>query len=350
MKELRVNVEINDVDVPPSVRNARGSWRQRTSALVRLENERGCLGYGEATPLPGYSPDTLEQASSALRAIDAKRVTGACFAPDAGAAVLELGRLCGQRTPSAAFALQGAALTLRAAQLDTTLGAQLHDAATGFGITTQGAENKPRRNEIEPAIPAELLDPDLDWAPQLEAARSRRATCFKLKLGIALDQELERLGELREMLRPEERLRLDANASLDADTTLERLAEFTPEYVEEPLQNLGAPRALPIPLALDESLWRRPELARSWLDARRVHTLVLKPMALGLVDALAWADTARRCGTRIVVSHCFDGALAAQLYAALAEVVAPGDAMGLGPHPGLELWQQEKATWQGQFR
>ncbi len=43
-------------------RNARAAWTERTSLLVTLEGG----GVGEAAPLPGYSPDTLEECRAAL--------------------------------------------------------------------------------------------------------------------------------------------------------------------------------------------------------------------------------------------------------------------------------------------
>ena len=45
------------VPLPESLRNAQRSWDERVLLRVAL-TEEGHTGYGEACPLPGYSPET----------------------------------------------------------------------------------------------------------------------------------------------------------------------------------------------------------------------------------------------------------------------------------------------------
>ncbi|MBM3856214.1 MAG: o-succinylbenzoate synthase, partial [Verrucomicrobia bacterium] len=40
------------------VRTAHGVWMQREGLLVRREDERGAVGYGEAAPLPDFGTET----------------------------------------------------------------------------------------------------------------------------------------------------------------------------------------------------------------------------------------------------------------------------------------------------
>jgi L-Ala-D/L-Glu epimerase len=50
-------------------KSAAGTWTERTGLTLILEDGAGLLGFGEAAPLPGFSPDDLGAARSALVAL-----------------------------------------------------------------------------------------------------------------------------------------------------------------------------------------------------------------------------------------------------------------------------------------
>lgn len=325
---FRLDLSTARAEVPPSVRNARQSWIERPSALIALDDGAGHSGLGEVTPLDGYSPDKLEPALAALTALDFESLKSVLEKVEHPACVQHLEQAVGQHLPSAGFGLVSAALELRSLRLGQSLSTTLQALA---------AANQPAAS-AELAV-AELLDLSGDWAAELSAARQRGTRHFKVKVGGSFDVELSTLKLLQARLLPAEHLRLDANRSLD-EPLLERLAALKPEFVEEPLCELGSPRPLGVPLALDESLWLEPERARTWLESGLVRVVVLKPMALGLWQTLEWTRIARRVGADIVVSHAFDGAVAFAFYRTLARVIGtPERAMGLGSHPGLALWR-----------
>lgn len=322
MSAPTLDLELGSIDVT-GVKNARRSWTERTSARITL-TWRGQRARAEATPLPDYSPDTLEQARADIQGADVER---ALDAPDDLAALEALEPL---PSPSARFGLECALLELRARLRGRNFDQALGELVSALG----GTPHDP------PTTWVALLDAEQDLREQLARARQRGAAGFKVKIGREPAEELRFGRALCAALRPGERLRLDANGSLHSERELAAFAALSPEFVEEPLEVLGTPRALAVPLALDETLFRDPAAARSWLG--HAHAVVLKPMVLGLLGALTWSVQAERAGARVVLSHCFDGALAARHYAALARLVGtPGVAMGLGPHPGLALWQEE---------
>jgi L-alanine-DL-glutamate epimerase-like enolase superfamily enzyme len=147
----------------------------------------------------------------------------------------------------------------------------------------------------------------------------------KVKVGgeRAIARDVPRLAAVRERIGTDVRLRLDANQSLAASElapALDAYARFGVELIEEPAtpELVTALGASPIPIALDESL-----ADDGWEE--RLATcaaVVLKPMALGgLARCLAIADAAHAAGAAVIVTHLFDGPVAAASAACLALAV-----------------------------
>jgi o-succinylbenzoate synthase len=304
--------------------SARHTWREREGLLLRVEDTAGRSGFGEASPLPGYSPDTLDACERALADVD----PASLGAPDAlGERLRDL--------PAARHALETALWDLAARRAGQPIWALL-------------------AREAGPAAAPSLLplavvldDPALD----IERARSAAAggvRTLKLKLGrTPFADELEAARALRRELGRAIELRFDVNGAwslADARSHLRELASVRPELVEEsvPLADLVELVDPGVPLALDESL--QHTASASALDAVvarcPIAALVLKPMTLGgFSRCLELARWARSRGVDVIVSHVYDGpvALAAAAHLALA-VGSPIRAAGLAPHAGLGAW------------
>jgi L-alanine-DL-glutamate epimerase-like enolase superfamily enzyme len=291
----------------------------------------GRVGQGEASPLPGYSSDTLVSAQRALHSMDFDTLP---LAEDGEAAPAYLERLS-ERTsslpPSAAFAVETALLDLLGQHRAQPIWALLGDAC-------------------EEPVPLCALVGGADDESVVSAARtaaSRGAHTIKTKIaGPKLGSQLDVLARVREAIgdRP---FRLDANRSFTSDTVateLERLLPLRPELVEEPapVDALLSQPASPIALALDESLQDPSALDRVTPHLRQLHcvALVLKPMALGgFFACLRLARRARENGLDTTLSHLFDGpvGLAAAAHLAIA-IGSRTRASGLAAHGGLEAW------------
>ncbi|RMH22344.1 MAG: O-succinylbenzoate synthase, partial [Acidobacteria bacterium] len=285
--------------------DARRRWRRRRGLLLRLRDERGLVGYGEASPLPGYSPETFGQARRALKMWrDGASPLLDLEAPLAEQIRRELAAV-DATSPSARCAVETALLDLAGRRLERPSWALLSDAAT-------------------PApVPLAALITDLETGAALAAARratARGIATLKVKIGRpgAWHQELALLDRLRRAVGPDVHLRLDANGSLPPGELADRLAALAdcrPQLVEEPVagDDLLAVAASPVPLAVDESL-RRPSgwLIVEHLATRRLcRAVVLKPMVLG--GSLACLELARRAaalGVAAVASHLYDGPVA----------------------------------------
>ena len=67
---LTVSVVSTARTLPRPAQNARAQWSERESCVITLERSDGVRGQGEAAPLPGFSPDSLQACRQALAALD----------------------------------------------------------------------------------------------------------------------------------------------------------------------------------------------------------------------------------------------------------------------------------------
>lgn len=305
-----------------------GSVSHRAGLLLTLEDERGLRGQGEASPLPGYSPDTLDACRAALEAAIVGLPREIDLSGPVAAAVHDVVEEIDAAVPAARMAFETALLDLAGKRL-------------GAPVSVLLGRWDPGR-----AVPLSALLPPDDPAAALRAGLEHGLTTFKLKIGRpgAAADELALIERLRSVRGGRFALRLDVNeawAPAEAPVRLAALALFEPEFVEQPV-----PRGLladlppsPVPVAADESMQDAAE-ARAILASRACRVVVLKPTVLGgPVRCLDLARSASRAGLEVVVSHAFEGPVALAMACELALAVDPRPrACGLAPHGGLAAW------------
>ena len=275
--------------------------RHREGLLIRLTAQDGSVGWGEAAPLPGFSHETLEDATEQLREV-ASSPTGQ-EVPGDWTDHADL-------TPSVRFGLELAAWNL-------------HANSSGKLLP------EPINNARETAAVNGLLSGTSEGLVE-EAERMRVAgyRAVKLKVGgrgVAEDVRLVR--EVGEALGDGVSLRLDANRAWDFGEALEfgrGLGGVRVEYVEEPLAEpgrLGELAGMWGPaVALDESLVEmEPENLTGHRYARAV---VLKPTLLGGISrTLRFAEEARALGMKAVISSSYESGVGTGALVALAAAV-----------------------------
>ena len=276
-----------------------GEHDVRRGVLLRLTDAEGHAGWGEAAPLPGYSPGTLDDAVAALRV----------WAEDRAAPL----------PPSARWAVAGANADL----FSRRCGVSLAEAYATPGAAVGSAAATVSLNAL-------LLGSGDIVA---EAARVRAAgyRAAKLKIGRASPgADAERVRAVAAALGPVA-LRLDANGAWTPDQAAafaEALDGVAVEYVEEPLAEAAAlpelaRRAPGIRWALDESLDRAFDDAGI---AAAMRAAVVKPMlgperigraraALAGTVQVPGVDTSRG---PVVVSSVFESGVGMRHLVALA--------------------------------
>lgn len=282
--------------------NAKMRWTEREGVIVTVR-AGGAEGSGEASPLPGFSPDTLEGATRDLERAGA-HLAGASIALD-GAPIAMLHALLdplGPMTPSARFAIETALLDVRGRLLGVPTWRDLGGDPSA------------------PPIPLSALlsgDTEAEVALAAEEAAARGLSVGKLKVGRpgALDRELALAAAARHASGGALGLRLDANGAwspADARTALAAFASFSPELVEEPVggEDWLALGPVPVPLAVDESAAAPggAALLATLLERRLCEAVVLKLSTIGGFSAAdAIVERAAAAGRTVVVTHMFEG-------------------------------------------
>lgn len=290
----------------------RGAVGHRAGVLVKLA-DGDFAGWGEASPLPGWSLIGLEATEADLeRARFQIKAGGEPALAEAVQALAE--------SPHARAGLAGAWADLRARRNGLPLAREL----------APGAASSVAVNALVAAA-----DPD-EVESQAAAAASAGHACAKLKVAAAdPGADIDRVRAARSGLGSGPELRLDANGAWDRPTARRVLRAVEPldvSYCEEPVPGLEAMadlgRDAAVPAAADESMRTRADAERAL--GLGLGVLVVKPQALGGPDiALAVASLAAEAGARAVVTSFADSAvgLAHALHAAAA--ADRGEAHGL---------------------
>jgi len=304
----------------------------RAAACLVLRDDSGREAAGEASPIAGFSHETLEAVMHALHVVRESindideslapaRAVDRALAPHA--ALLD-------PCPTARFAFETALFDLLAQRRGQDLASCLRDGPRALDAIETSA------------LLDGAADVDAFVARGLDLlARGFRVLKVKLRAtdDSALARELAGIEALRHAA-PDFELRLDPNGRwsiADARRRLARLAPLAPTFVEQPVapRHLLALGPCAVPWAADESL-ADPDIAAHLTPAVGCATFILKPAALGLLRARALASIARSHALTVVVTHFFDGpiGLAAACELALSLDFAPL-ACGLDPHVGL---------------
>jgi O-succinylbenzoate synthase len=271
-----------------SLRTARGVWTARSGVIVRLENEQGALGWGEAAPLEGFGTESAEEAAAACAALGCDG---------------ESSRL--------------AALPRRLVCLRSALASALAEVGRPAGSPEAGRA-RPGYLAVAALLPAGRQA--LAQAGEKAVAGFRT---FKWKVGAGDPaDEIALLDDLCAVLPEGSRLRLDANGAWDrrrAELWLGRCAERPVEYVEQPVAPdargaddllFGLAEDYPTPLALDESLSGEGAVDR-WLDAGWPGLFIVKPSVLGgAPEQIARLQSS--AGDRVVFSSALETVVGAR--------------------------------------
>ena len=213
-----------------------GVLASRELAVIRLEDDDGTVGWGEAAALEPYDGVSAEDVVDALRE----------GPPPRGS------------PPPARAAWELAELDLQARRRGKSLGAP-------------GADAMPVNLTLPAGPPQEVA------AAAREGVR-RGYSCFKVKVG--LPEDGERVAGVRAAIGPWPALRVDANGAWTVEEAVQAITELEPcdlELVEQPcatLEELAEVRPrVGVPVAADESI-AGPGLGVEVSDAALAEVLV----------------------------------------------------------------------------
>jgi L-alanine-DL-glutamate epimerase-like enolase superfamily enzyme len=300
----RVKVEPWDVELLEPFGIATGAQEVARNALCEVELESGTRGLGEAAPFPAVNGETQLAALEALEAV-ARELEGA-----------EVGTLpeqCRNRleqAPSALAAVEMAMLDAscreRRVSLFQHFGGRSAELLTDITIPTGG--------------------------PEAAAAAARRAVAqgfltLKVKVGGgSFDHDLSRLRRIADAA-PHARLLLDANASLSSDHAIELVrglgvSQTQVVLFEQPCRHLDYAgsrrvREAGIRVAADEDARSLEDLSRLH-EERAADVINFKLTKSGVSRALEMIAAARRLGFGLMLGGMVETRLAMTFSACIA--------------------------------
>ena len=306
MNPVEISLFRYKVPLTEPLKLAGGTLDSREGVLIQAQ-DTGFEGWGEASPLPGFSPETFQETLDELKRF---RQTPDDASDFAGAFESEPDMVA-----SARFGFETALLNLRAARISRTLPQMLADTPRSTVALTALLSGRPE-----------------DVLRGATEARDAGYRTVKLKVGVQeVEADANLVGEVSATLGGRVALRLDANRAWSLPEALEfdrltRGLESPVEYLEEPLVDptfwARFVDKTGTPVALDETLVELP--VERLKDHRYARAVVLKPTLLGLSRALRLAVEATRLGLTPVVSSAYETGVGTAALVALA--AATGDA------------------------
>lgn len=280
----------------------------REGLLVGLFSDKGVAGFGEISPLPGLSRETLDQALVQVKELKSLLV---------GAVIPKTvhsmdGQLSGwwqelHLKPSVRCGMEMAVLNLAANNkkvgLNEFLSEDFHDHIKVHGLL---------QGNIEQVV------------SQARLLSRRGFLAMKLKVGGHLEEDIEKVQAVNEALGGQVLLHVDANRRWNFEQAMEfarHVSCAAIEYMEEPFADLSRiPEFFQetlIPVALDESLGSMTFDAVKAMDG--VDYVVLKPMILGGMEK-TWQmmREARKVALNAVISSSYESGVGILALANLA--------------------------------
>jgi len=280
---------------------ARGVLERREMVLLRVRDEDGVVGLGEAVPLSLRGGVSLAQVVGELKGWAERQTTEGLSAPS----------FCAVRTAEADL-----------------LGRRQGDQGRG------GDEAVPCNATLVAGEPEAVAADAERWAAEgfstfklklgYESASVHRGGAFSRTRG-----DVEQVRAVRAAVGPSARIRVDVNAAWDLETAKRRLGELEPYGIELAEQPVGAleelaelAAATSIPLAADESVTSVAEAERAASMGACAYTGIKLSKVGGPEAALQIADV-----LPAFITSALDGpvgiAAAAQVALSLAETTHP---------------------------
>src|SRR5688572_4240641 len=292
-------VEVFGVAVPlvGEYKNAYRSKSIQKSAIVRITASGGAVGCGNIDPSPGYSKETIE---------DSLRMLESRLAPlTVGLDPTNIHRVL-QKIEPAVEGFLDAKAAIEMACVDLT--------ARACGVAVHTYLGGAVKDTLLFNAWIGILPPD-EAAAETLAWQKRGFRSAKIKVGGNIEADRDRVKAVRAAVGSDFRLRIDANAGYDADTSIRlarMMAPFDLQLFEQPvpaddIEGMARVRRESggIPIMADESVLDHASLIRI-IRADAADIVKVKVMKQGgFLNTRRMIATAEAAGVRCVVGHGF---------------------------------------------
>ncbi len=290
--------------------NASNIITERKGLILQLCDKYDNISYGECSPLPGFSNETLEEAESSLKEVlmflNKSEIVRDFEIPS--------------HLSSVRFAAEQALINLTFKQKSSLL------------------KNIPIFTDSKIKVNAVLgFDSTQNILSQIQKKIELGFDTFKIKVGRDNPyDDFELLETIRKTFGYDIILRLDANQKWSSDEAieyLERFKDFVIEFIEEPCEfSCSTFRTIEeshIPIALDESV---KDMLKdgSAITNCKAEFLVIKPMITGgIFSTVHLIESAKRTGKNVIISSSFESAIGKSALVMLASLTNHSFSHGL---------------------
>ena len=289
---ISIRTKIVETPMLFGIKTTYGSWASQPHVIVKLTTEEGICGLGESSPLGFFTGETSEMVKMVIDTILSKIILGRD--PFDIESILEAMDHALPRNTSSKAAIDMALYDLVGKMLEIPvyklLGGRCRDGV--FSATAVGIGS-----------PDQMKAEAKDWV-------EKGFKTLKVKIGIDPKTDERSIKAIREAVGDEIRIRVDANQGYSPMTAIRvgrSIEQYGIEYIEQPvpawnIEGLAqVRRALPIPIAADESLYTLHDALRL-IKAEAVDIFGIKMIKTGgLARAKKIAHLAEAAGIECVV-------------------------------------------------
>jgi L-Ala-D/L-Glu epimerase len=160
--------------------------------------------------------------------------------------------------------------------------------------------------------PSHMAEQAMHW-------QEKGASILKIKLGKKVADDLERIQQIRKAVKPEMKIRLDANQGWsfdDALLALQSMKDLDIEFCEQPMRTWYDDylpelcRLSPISIMADESCYNHHD-ARKLIQTSSCHSINIKfAKSGGITEAIKIHDTAAEAGIPCMIGSMLESRLA----------------------------------------
>ncbi|PJD97667.1 MAG: o-succinylbenzoate synthase [Parachlamydia sp.] len=282
----------------------------RTGIFIHITDEKGNAGWGEVSPLPNWSQETLEECLTQL-----DQTKSAILETDWLTRTFLNDLMNFKFLPALSFGIESAILSLLVPLKD-------------YNLPTSA---------LFMGSPQEIL---------AQAALKEQEGFVSAKLKISNHSFQEAAGLINQ-LKDRFHLRIDVNRAWSTADSLEFFAQFpldTFDYVEEPFQDPADLALFPHPLAVDESYPRGLSL-KQLESLPTLKAIIYKPTIQGgLLGSLPVHKWASLQGISLVLSSSFESDLGLAYVASIAHRLGLLAPIGIGTYPYLNDYVCEEGV------
>lgn len=285
-------------------------FHTREGFLIELRNDKNIIGFGECSPLPGYSYEDIYECEEQLQ-----KLTRVLNNFEIGNDIPSLDNFFSKRIlfPSVHFGIEQCLLNLF------------------FSSNPNFLQNKFKisKKEIDINVVLETGD-KLDIISLIEGKIADGYKTFKIRIGDEnFDNDFKLIESIRKYFDDKINLCLDINGKWDKHEAVERLKLLSPlnvQFIEEPCEHLDSvieiAKKSPIPIAVGQSMNTAADVLNI-IKSSNVEYIILKPTIIsGILSSMKLIEEAEKKKKKIIISSSFESSVGKSALVFLASLIS----------------------------